>query len=126
MSPQPLLQFVELGGYPDFTALFRRLGFEPTVVAQGRKAQGELKRSPPAVLVAEFNHQIEFRDRTSALESLLALAHHYPSMAVIVLYRPEQQAALDRLTGRFPDRFVALPLPVTEATLEATLADCLP
>ena len=67
-----LLAIVELGGYPNFTSLYARLGFEVEFVNSQRRAQAKLKKSVPDVIVAEFNFQSDFRDRTSNLESLMA------------------------------------------------------
>ncbi len=41
-KPRRLLAIVELGGYPNFTPLYRRLGFEATFVNSQRKAQAYL------------------------------------------------------------------------------------
>jgi hypothetical protein len=115
-----LLSFVEVGGYPDFTSLYRRLGFDPVVVTSGRKAQGIIRSRQPAAMVADFYPQSDFRDRTGSLESLMAAAEHLPGMRVVVLYPTEAAPALDRLRGRFSG-FTALQLPVDEARLEAAL-----
>ena len=73
-----LLAIVELGGYPNFTSLYRRLGFEVTFVNSQRKAQAYLKKQLPEVIVTEFNFQSDFRDRTSNLETLMARLQRYP------------------------------------------------
>ena len=76
-SPR-LLAIFELGGYPNFGPLYRQLGFEPLFVSSQRQALGALKKSPPDVVVAEFNFQSDFRDRTSNLESLMARLQNIP------------------------------------------------
>lgn len=73
-SEKPLLSIIELGGYPDFKHLYRRYGYEPIVVFSMRKALGVLRNIKPQVVVAEFNYQSDFRNRTSSLESLIAVA----------------------------------------------------
>lgn len=115
-----LLSFVEVGGYPDFTALYRRLGYEPVMVTSGRKAQAVMRQRQPAVIVADFYPQSDFRDRTGSLESLLAAAQRLPGARVLVLYPPEAAAALEKLRSRFSG-FAALQLPVDEAGVEAAL-----
>ena len=50
-----LLSIVELGGYPDFTSLYRELGYEVAVETRMRKALGFLKKRKPDIIVAEFN-----------------------------------------------------------------------
>jgi hypothetical protein len=115
-----LLAILELGGYPNFTPLYKRLGFDAELVSSQRKAQAALKRWVPDVIVAEYNFQSDFRDRTSNLETLMARLQKHPEVRVICIYQPEYQHKLDALRERFPV-FAALPLPVTEAAMEATL-----
>lgn len=115
-----LLWVVELGGYPDFTPLYRRLGFAVETVNSGRKAQAALKKSRPAVVVAEFNVQPAFRDRTSNLESLLAATQRMPETRVIAFYEGETEPQLSALRARFP-HFTALSFPIDEASLEEAL-----
>jgi ActR/RegA family two-component response regulator len=67
-----LLSIVELGGYPDFRAIYERAGFKVETINSVRKAITALRTMKPDVIVAEFNYQSDFRDRTSSLESLLA------------------------------------------------------
>jgi hypothetical protein len=116
-----LLAIVELGGYPDFTPLYRRLGYKPHVESSMRRALGWLKRNAPAVIVAEFNYQSGFRDRLSNLESLLAAVQRHASSAqVVVFYDPETRHQFERLQARFPFA-AALSHPVDARRLEAAL-----
>ena len=115
-----LLAIVELGGYPNFLPLYRRLGFTAEGVASQRKAQAALKRGLPKVIVAEYNFQSDFRDRTSNLETLMARLQRHPEVRVVCLYQPEFRHKLDTMLARFPV-FAALPLPVDEPTMEGTL-----
>ena len=120
-APKPrLLGIIELGGYPNFLPLYRRLGFDAELVNSQRKAQAALKKRLPAVIVAEYNFQSDFRDRTSNLETLMARLQKHPAVRVICIYQPEYQHKLDSLRERFPV-FAALPLPVSEAAMEAAL-----
>ncbi len=121
MNSKSLLAVVELGGYPDFSRLYAEAGFEPVTVTSVRKALSKLKTRQFAAVVAEFNFQSDFRDRTSSLESLLAvLQQHGPDTVVILLYEPEHRVALDRLLARFPVAHT-LSLPVAAAQLQAAL-----
>jgi CheY-like chemotaxis protein len=118
---QPLLMsVVELGGYPNFTSLYQRLGYRVETVNSGRKANTTLQKACPAVVVTEFNFQHSFRDRTSNLESLLAVEQHNQGVKIIVFYNREVQPQLEQLRSRFPG-FVALSYPIEEAVLEAVL-----
>ncbi|MEA3638747.1 MAG: hypothetical protein VBE63_02255 [Lamprobacter sp.] len=118
-SPR-LLAILELGGYPNFSPLYRQLGFDVELVSSQRKAQAALKRQIPDVIVAEYNFQSDFRDRTSNLETLMARLQRHPQVRVIAIYQPEHRHKLDSLIARFP-LFATLPLPVTEVDMESSL-----
>ena len=115
-----LLSIVELGGYPNFAPLYRSLGYAPVVENRMRKAIALLKRQQPAIIVAEFNFQSDFRDRTSSLESLLAVVQRMPDTRVIVFYDREYQPQFEKLRARLPVH-AALAFPVTEAQLRECL-----
>ncbi len=116
----PLLAVVELGGYPNLEPLYTRLGYAVSTEQAGRKAVAALKTLRPAVVVAEFNYQRDFRDRTSSLESLLAALQRTPGTRVLVFYEPGDLAPLEQLQARFPG-IDALARPITEAAVEAWL-----
>jgi len=119
-APKHLLAVFELGGYPNFTPLYEAEGFRVTSVTSTRKAISALKKSPPAVIVAEFNYQSDFRDRTSSLESLLAAAQHHPGTRVIAFYEAETRPQLDRLLQQF-ELSSALAYPIEEDALRDAL-----
>jgi DNA-binding NtrC family response regulator len=116
-----LLAIVELGGYPNLLPLYQRLGFQVEVVNSQRKARSVLKSRVPDVVVAEYIFQSDFRDRTSNLETLMAVLQRHPEVKVVVFYLPEQAPKLAILAERFP-LFATIPLPVTLAQVEAVLA----
>ena len=68
-----------------------------------RKALPQVRKLKPAVIVAEFNFQSDFRDRTSSLESLLAVVQTLPGTQVIVFYDAEQAHQYERLRIALPD-----------------------
>ena len=121
-----LLAILELGGYPNLAPLYKRLGFETEIVNSQRKAQSYLKKRVPDVIVAEYNFQSDFRDRTSNLETLMARLQRHPQVKVVVFYQDEFRHKLDNLLARFPV-FEAIPFPVqpekVEAALRRALAD---
>ncbi|NEX21152.1 hypothetical protein G3480_12650 [Thiorhodococcus mannitoliphagus] len=119
-SAPRLLAIIELGGYPNLTPLYRSLGFEVEVVNSQRRAQALLKRWIPHVIVAEYNFQSDFRDRTSNLETLMARLQKHPDVKVICFYQEEYRHKLDLLEDRFPI-FAAIPFPVDSKTLESAL-----
>jgi DNA-binding NtrC family response regulator len=118
-----LLSIIELGGYPDLTAAYEQAGFRVEKVASVRKALAVLKQDSPAVVVADFNFQSDFRDRTSSLESLLAtLQSRHPDTKIVVLYdRENEQPFEERLRSRWP-LHAALAFPVEAAHMAAALS----
>lgn len=112
-----LLSIVELGGYPDFRAIYERAGFKVETINSVRKAITALRTIKPDVIVAEFNYQSDFRDRTSSLESLLATMQRLPGTKLIVFYEKEFEHQLPRVTSRFA-LHATLPFPIDEAKLE--------
>ena len=117
-----LLSIVELGGYPNFTPLYEEFGYAVAVENSMRKAIGFLKKTKPAVIVAEFNYQSDFRDRTSSLESLLAVVQRLPETRVIVFYDREYLPQFDKLRARLPVH-AAIAFPVEERDLRSCLAE---
>jgi len=115
-----LLSIVEIGGYPDFHALYKLKGFEVERADSMRKATKLLKKLTPAVVVAEFNFQSDFRDRTSSLETLMATVQRFPDCKVIVFYEKEQRAQLERLLAVF-DIFSTIAFPIEESAISDVL-----
>ena len=115
-----LLSIIELGGYPNFTPLYQQAGYTVESVTSVRKALGLLKKINPDVIVAEFNFQSDFRDRTSSLESLLAVVQRSPNTKVIVFYEKDQAHQLVKLQTQFPIH-AALAYPIDTHLLEASL-----
>ena len=115
-----LLAITELGGYPDFTPIYQRHGFKVEKASSVRNAVRQMKKSTPRVIVAEFNYQSDFRDRTSSLETLMAVLQRIPDARVIVFYEQEFAHQLERLTSRFHVH-AALVFPIEETALEEAL-----
>lgn len=115
-----LLSVIELGGYPDFKRLYERAGYEVAAVISVRRALAALKEDEPDVVVAEFNFQSDFRDRTSSLESLLAAVQRCSRTKVIVFYEKDQGHQLARLKGQHPIH-AALAYPIDPGELERIL-----
>ena len=116
-----LLSVIELLGYPNLRPLYERLGYRVLTEFSVRKAISLMRKEKPAVIVADFYFQPDFRDRVSNLESLLAAAQSHKEVKVVVLYESAHEHALERLRVRFRID-AALTLPVREANLEAVLA----
>lgn len=111
-----LLNVIELLGYPNLRSLYERLGYRVHTEFAVRKAISFLRKEKPAVIVADFYFQPDFRDRVSNLESLLAAAQSHKEVKVLVLYEAAHEHALERLRQRFRID-AAMRLPVKEADL---------
>lgn len=116
-----LLAVVEQGGYPNFNPLYERGGFRVTVVGSVRRALAAIRKDPPDVVVAEFNFQSQFRDRSSNLETLMAVLQKRPAIRLIVFYDHEFAAPFERFRHRHAV-YGALPFPIDEQALSALLA----
>ena len=115
-----LLNVIELLGYPNLRPLYERLGYRVHTEFAVRKAIAFMRKEKPAVIVADFYFQPDFRDRVSNLESLLAAAQSNKLVKVLVLYESAHEHALERLRQRFRIDG-ALTLPARETEVEAVL-----
>lgn len=118
--PKKLLALVEFLAHGKLANGYKQLGFDVTTEWQVRKAVTLVRKLKPDVVVADFYHQADFRDRLSNLESLLAVTQSLPSCKVVVLYEPAHQPALDKVRQRMRID-AALTVPVNEAELSALL-----
>ena len=115
-----LLSIIELGGYPDFRALYQRYGYEVIIESSMRKALAVLKKKRIDVIVAEFNYQHTFRDRLSSLESIIAVAQRDQGINFIVLYETEHEHHFEKLRAQY--RFsVEISFPIDEQKMSAAL-----
>lgn len=125
-SPPSLLMVNAFIGTAGYKKLYQELGYAVVTEWPERRAISLVRKTPPAVIVADFYHQTDFRDRLSNLESLLATAQGIPSTRILVFYETAHQAVLDKVCQRLRID-IALPMPVDEADLQATLTswfDC--
>ena len=113
--------FIGTAGYKK---LYQEMGFSVVTEWSERKAISLVRKNPPAVIVADFYHQTDFRDRLSNLESLLATAQGAPGTRILVFYEPAHQAALDKVRLRLRID-TALPMPVDEGILRSILTSWL-
>ncbi len=115
-----ILIIMERGGYPDFSTLFNNAGYRVNIETSMRKAMSQLKRNTPDIVIAEFNFQTDFRDRSSSLESLMATLQRFPDVKVIVFYEKEHVVHFNRLQERY--RFHAVfEFPIIENNLEESI-----
>lgn len=122
MSTQPSLLMVNAFiGTAGYKKLYQELGYSVVTEWSERKAISLVRKSAPAVIVADFYHQTDFRDRLSNLESLLAAVQSAPNTRVLVFYEAAHQTVLDQVSTRLRID-AALVLPVQEAELRAILS----
>ncbi len=115
-----LISILELGGYPDFTRLYQSLGYEAHLLPSMRKATKFIKKNRVNTIIAEFNFQSDFRDRSSQVETLMACLAQTPDVDVIIFYDKDQQHQFDRLAERFHFK-AALPYPIEEQDIKNVL-----
>ena len=115
-----LLAITELGGYPNFSELYNQCGFEVESVSSMRKALRSLKQKQYDVIVAEFNFQSDFRDRTSNLETLMAVIQQLEDVKVIIFYEKEYLHQFEKLRARF-SYHAELSYPIDESQLKNAL-----
>jgi len=117
-----LLAIIEIGGYPDFTTLYEGFGYEVIKTESVRKAVKLIRKHKPVVMVAEFNFQSDFRDRTSGLETLLSSTQGVTDASMIVFYEKEFAEHYQRFLQSYQVA-ASLTFPVDETLLRQVLAD---
>ncbi len=117
-----LLSIVEIGGYPDFSALYQSCGYQVITAGSIRKAVKLIRQHKPQVMVAEFNFQSDFRDRTSSLETLLSSTQGVTDTRVIVFYEKEFEPQYQRFLQNF-EVSASLVFPVMKDELLHALQD---
>lgn len=117
---QRLLSIIELGGYPNLIPLYQSMGFDVDMVTSQRKARTYLKKMIPNVIVAEYNFQSDFRDRTSNLETLVAVLQKHPQVKLIVFYMHEHEAKFEQFCTQ-SNVFESISYPVSEGVVRGAL-----
>lgn len=124
MAKPLILSVVESPAHPNFSVLYRRLGFEEIKLNSQRKAISQLKKSQPDFLVAEFNYGYANNYagvNISNLDTLLASLRRYsPGTRVIVLVEKAERQYVEKLAALFTLHHT-LVLPVTPREMEAVL-----
>jgi uncharacterized protein YozE (UPF0346 family) len=118
-----LLFVNEYGIYPELVKALQTTDFQVTVEHLMRNALKFIKKQNPAIVVAEFAHDSQFRDRVSNLESMLAqIEGKNTQTKTIVIYDERWQEYLDKLlTVCKVDR--VLKMPVSAQVLLAVVAE---
>ncbi len=119
-TKKQLLAVVELGGYPDFSPIYESMGFEVSMENSVRNAIRTLKKLKPEVVVAEFNFQSDFRDRTSNLESLLSTMQWLDKSEIVIFFEKEYEHQLEKLKVQYT-LHSTLSFPIDETCLRQAL-----
>ncbi len=109
-----------MGGYPNFSDLYHNAGFDVVTTNSVRKAVKLIRQHKPAIMVAEFNFQSDFRDRTSSLETLLSSSQGVTDTSMIVFYEKEFEPQYQRFLQNF-EVAASLPFPIDEEQLRSFL-----
>lgn len=121
-----LLSIVELGGYPDFTPLYEAQGYEVLKTDSVRKAVKLIRQHKPDVMVAEFNFQSDFRDRSSSLETILSSSQGVAESKMIVFYEKEFERQYQQKFLQNFDVAASLVFPIDNERLAAELQRLMP
>ena len=124
MPARTLFSIVESPLHPDFSALYRRLGFSEVRLGSQRKAIGALKTQVPDIVVAEFYYGYGNNYagvNVCNLDVFLYSLQKYAAAArIIVLVDKRERPFVDKLDALFPLHAV-LQQPVREQDIEPFL-----
>jgi len=119
-----LYSVIESPAHPNLTVLYRRLGIEEIKLGSVRKAIGQLKKTPPDWVVADFSYGYANNYagvNVSNLDVLLASLRRYaPQARVVVLVEKAEYQYVDKLKALFTVHAV-LKYPVQAAQMETVL-----
>lgn len=122
MTDITVLSIIESPTHPDFSGLYRRLGFHEERATSTRKAMNLIKEVTPDYVVAEFFYGYGNNYagvNVSNLDVFLySLQKYAPQARIVVLVEKEERQFVDKLDALFPLHAI-LKQPVSEALLEA-------
>lgn len=119
---QSLLSIVEIGGYPDFSNLYKKHGYMLLTANTLRQGLKIIKKEKPNIVVAEFNYSPTYGSRISNFESLFAtIQKENPQCKIIALVEKEHEDKLKQLENRVA-LAAKLVFPVDVSKMEACLA----
>jgi hypothetical protein len=124
MPGNTLFSIIESPAHPDFSRLYQRLGFREIRLGSMRKAISQLRKTPPAFVVAEFFYGYGNNYagvNVSNLDVFLySLQKDAPDARTIVLVDKAERQYVDRLTAILPV-YAVLQYPVVEKDMEELL-----
>lgn len=126
MAAPVLFSIVDSPTHPNFSTLYRKLGFEEVRLPSARKAMSRMKRQVPEVLVAEFRYG--YGNNYAGVNvcnldvTLSTLEKYAPEAAIVVFVHRSEQEHVEKLHALFP-LYAVLTYPATEAMMTAALSD---
>ncbi len=101
-----LLSVIESPAHPDFSRLYRRMGFEHVKTSSIRKAISQIKIQAPDIVVAEFFYGFGNNYagvNVSNLDVLMSTLQRYaPHAKVIAMVEKAQRPHVDKLDTLYP------------------------
>ncbi len=126
MSTLTLLSVIESPAHPDFSGLYRRLGYNHVKTNSIRKTISQIKIQPPDIVVAEFFYGFGNNYagvNVSNLDVLMSTLQRYaPHAKVIAMVDKTQRPHVDKLDALYPLHGV-LVHPVGEQQMQALLSN---
>lgn len=101
-SDRRILFVTDYGIYPEISRALMASEYDVKTEHLMRKAIKEMKNNPPDLLIAEFFHEPQFRDRISNLESILSqIQRNCKKSKTLLLIYPEHKQWLPQLEEMF-------------------------
>lgn len=126
MSEKTLFSIIESPAHPDFSSLYKKLGIREIRLGSIRKANAELKKQVPDIVVAEFIYGYGSNYsgvHISNLDVFLVSLLKYKAKArVIVMVDKSEQQYVDKLNEIYTLDTV-LVQPVSKPQMEAVLTE---
>lgn len=126
MTVKTLYSIIESPTHPNFSGLYKRLGFNEIKLTSTRKANSALKTSTPEFVVAEFFYG--YGNNYAGINLcnldvfLRSLQKYAPETKVIVIATKEEREFVDKLAALFSIHGVLIH-PVHEADIEVLLTE---
>ena len=119
-----LYSIIESASHPQFSALYRQLGYEELVFTSMRKAIQNLKTTQPDVVIADFLYGYGNNYAGVNISNLdvflYSLAKYAPQARMIAFYEKSEQSYIQQFEELFPG-VECVRLPVNKPRLEALL-----
>ena len=124
MSEKILFSIIETPAHPDFSSLYRSLGFNEVRLGSIRKANAELKKQMPDVVIAEFIYGYGSNYSGVHISNLdvflVTLLKYKANSRVIVMVDKSEQQYVAKLNDIFPIDTILIH-PVRKEQIQALL-----